>query len=454
MDNSDIKILLIDDDDSLRRVIEHNLCEEGYKVISASGGSAGIKILMESEFDIVITDLKMPDIDGMEVLGTVKSHNKDIPVIMITAFGTIEQAVAALKSGAFDYLTKPFNRDELKITVKKALELRSLRGENLRLKAELSGKFSFDSLIYGSPVMNDIVELLRKVSYSDSTVMLLGESGTGKELIAKAIHYNSPRNKGPFVIVNCAAIPDELLESELFGHSKGAFTGAYSEKKGKFEYADSGTIFLDEIGDLKPSLQAKLLRVLQEKKIDKVGSSVQVDVDVRIISATNRDLKKMISDSLFREDLFYRLSVIPVRIPPLRERRDDIPLLLDYFIKKNSKQRKLVVTSEALAILTNYSWRGNVRELENLIERLTVIKSDSTIIPADLPEEMTSCSSVAGGVICALPEEGLSLDELERDIILKALEKNEWNQSKAAKYLDMTRPTLIYRMEKYNIKKP
>ena len=454
MDNSDIKILLIDDDDSLRRVIEHNLCEEGYKVISASGGRVGIKILMESDFDIVITDLKMPDIDGMEVLKTVKSHNKDIPVIMITAFGTIEQAVAALKSGAFDYLTKPFNRDELKITVKKALELRDLRGENLRLQAELSGKFSFDSLIYGSPVMSDIVELLRKVSYSDSTVMLLGESGTGKELIAKAIHYNSPRNKRPFVIVNCAAIPDELLESELFGHSKGAFTGAYSEKKGKFEYADSGTIFLDEIGDLKPSLQAKLLRVLQEKKIDKVGSSVQVDVDVRIISATNRDLKKMISDSLFREDLFYRLSVIPVRIPPLRERREDIPLLIDYFIKKNSKQRKLEVAPEALAILANYSWRGNVRELENLIERLTVIKSDFTIIPSDLPEEMISGSSVAGGVICSLPEEGLSLDELERDIILKALEKNEWNQSKAAKYLDMTRPTLIYRMEKYNIKKP
>ncbi|KKR30559.1 MAG: Two component, sigma54 specific, transcriptional regulator, Fis family, partial [Candidatus Gottesmanbacteria bacterium GW2011_GWC2_39_8] len=304
-------ILLIDDDDSLRKVIAHHLTLDGYRVISASGGKEGIELFKRGEFDLVITDLKMPDMDGMEVLREIKLLRDDVVVIMITAYGTIEKAVEALKAGAFDYITKPFNRDELKIAIGKALQVKRLEEENLRLKSELDEKFKFDHVIGLSSKMVDVLQVLKRVSKTDSTILLLGESGTGKELIARAIHNNSLRNEKPFVAVNCAAIPEDLLESELFGYQKGSFTGALVDKIGKFEHADGGTIFLDEVGDLKLELQAKLLRVLQEKRIDKIGGTDPIEVNVRVIAATNQNLRELIEKGMFREDLYYRLSVIP-----------------------------------------------------------------------------------------------------------------------------------------------
>lgn len=448
------KILLIDDDDSLRRVIEHNLSREGFEIIARPDGLSGVAAFRSDKIDLVITDLRLPDIDGMEVLKRIKKIDYYTPVLMITAFGTIEQAVNALKEGAFDYITKPFNRDELSIVVKKALEFRDLKGENLRLKKELYSKFSFDSIICKSPIMKKVLQMLGRVALSDSTVLILGESGTGKELLAKAIHYNSRRKTAPFVTVNCAAIPDELMESELFGYSKGAFTGAITSRKGKFESADAGTIFLDEIGDLKPNLQAKILRVLQEKCIDKIGSDFQIDINVRIIAATNKNLKLMVENEEFRGDLFYRLSVIPVKIPPLRERKEDIPLLLEHFMKIKKDAEGLEFSKGAMDLLAEYEWNGNVRELENLVERLAVIKPEGKILPEDLPHEIREVKCQKSKFSVAFPESGIALDDVEREIILKALEKNNWNQTATAKFLQISRPTLMYRIEKYSIVKP
>jgi len=446
-------ILLIDDDESLRKIIAHHLTSDGYKVASACGGKEGLELYKRGEFDLVITDLKMPDMDGMEVLKEIKYLKNDAVVIMITAYGTIEKAVEALKAGAFDYITKPFNRDELKIAVAKALQVKKLEEENLKLKSELDEKFKFEHIIGLSSKMVDVLQILKRVAKTDSTILLLGESGTGKELIARAIHHNSPRSRRSFVVVNCAAIPEDLLESELFGHQKGSFTGAVEDKIGKFEYANEGTIFLDEIGDLKLELQAKLLRVLQEKAIDKIGGTEPIKVNVRVIAATNQNLRKLIDQGAFREDLYYRLSVIPIRIPSLRERKEDIPLLIEHFLKKFKAPSNIKFHPDAIKVMQNYHWKGNVRELGNVIERALVLRKGKIIGTDDLPEEIRFNLQKPGDLILEIPEQGISLEEVEKELLLKALEKNNWNQSKTANFLNITRSTLIYRMEKYNIRK-
>ncbi|MEK6744710.1 MAG: sigma-54 dependent transcriptional regulator, partial [Nitrospirota bacterium] len=331
-------ILLIDDDQSLRRVIEYSLIENGFAVRPAASGEEGLAFFQKEPFDVVITDITMPGMSGMEVLEKVRKADQGLPVIIITAYGTIESAVSAMKQGAFDYITKPFNRDELRITLDRALKMRRLEMENVRLRAEVIDRYRFDAIVGGSEKLREVIALAGRVAPSDATVLVTGESGTGKELLARGIHYSSGRSDGPFVAVNCAAIPENLLESELFGHMKGSFTGAVRDKEGKFELAEGGTLFLDEIGDLRIDLQAKILRALQERTVDRVGGEKPLELDVRVIAATNRDLERGVREGSFREDLYYRLSVVVLHMPPLRERKDDIPLLVGHFLKKFSPQ--------------------------------------------------------------------------------------------------------------------
>src|SRR5512143_178278 len=445
-------ILLIDDDDSLRRVMEFSLTEAGYKVQTAASGEEGLALFAKDLFDAVITDITMPGMSGMEVLTKIRERGEGLPVIVITAYGTIESAVEAMKQGAFDYITKPFNRDELRLTLDKALRMRRLEKENVELRAEITDRYRFESIVGGSEKIRDVLDMAGRVAASDASVLITGESGTGKELLAKGIHYNSPRADGPFVAVNCAAIPEHLIESELFGHVRGAFTGAVKDKEGKFELASSGTIFLDEIGDLRVDLQAKILRVLQERQVDRVGGRHPVSVDVRIIAATNKDIERAVKDGGVREDLYYRLSVITLHMPPLRERRDDIPLLINHFLKKFNRDLDVRIDPEALTMLTAYGWPGNVRELENSIERASVLRRGEAITAAELPDKLRKEKASVGNIILNLPDEGISLEDLEKNLIVKALEKHKGNQTRAAEYLGITRPTLIYRMDKYGIK--
>jgi two-component system NtrC family response regulator len=445
-------ILLIDDDDSLRRVMEFSLTEAGYKVQAAVSGEEGLALFEMGPFDAVITDITMPGMSGMEVLAKIHERDKGLPVLVITAYGTIESAVEAMKKGAFDYITKPFNRDELRLTLDKALRMRRLEKENVELRAEITDRYCFESIVGSSEKIKDVLDMAGRVAASDASVLITGESGTGKELLAKGIHYNSPRAEGPFVAVNCAAIPEHLIESELFGHVRGAFTGAVKDKEGKFEIATSGTLFLDEIGDLRVDLQAKILRALQERQVDRVGGKHPVSVDVRIIAATNKDIERAVKEGSFREDLYYRLSVITLHMPPLRERRDDIPMLVQHFLKKFNRGSDVRIDPEALAMLTAYGWPGNVRELENSIERASVLKRGDTITPAELPDKLKKEKTSVENIILNLPDEGIALEDLEKNLIIKALEKHKGNQTRAAEYLGITRPTLIYRMEKYGIK--
>ncbi len=444
-------ILLIDDDDSLRRVMEFSLAEAGYAVHAAAGGEDGLRLFEKGSFDAVITDITMPGMSGMEVLKNVRRSDVHLPVIIITAYGTIESAVEAMKQGAFDYITKPFNRDELRFTLEKALRMRGLERENVELRAQIRDKYSFDGIIGTSDKIRDVLDTAGRVAASDATVLITGESGTGKELLAKGIHYNSRRAEGPFVAVNCAAIPENLIESELFGHVKGAFTGAVRDKEGKFELADGGTLLLDEIAELRSDLQAKILRALQERETDRVGGSRPVPFNVRVLAATNRDIERSVKEGAFREDLYYRLSVITLHMPPLRERRDDIPLLVDHFLRKY-KAADIAVDPGALAALTAYGWPGNVRELENVIERATVLRRGAVITLAELPDKFRKTARGVDDIILNLPDDGISLEELEKNLIIKALERHKGNQTRAAEYLRITRPTLIYRMEKYGIK--
>ncbi len=446
-------ILLIDDDQSLRRVIEYSLVENGFAVRPAESGEEGLAFFQKEPFDAVITDITMPGMSGMAVLEKVHTADPGLPVIIITAYGTIESAVSAMKQGAFDYITKPFNRDELRITLDRALKMRRLEKENVQLRAEVIDRYRFDAIVGGSEKIREVIALAGRVAPSEATVLVTGESGTGKELLARGIHFSSGRAEGPFIAVNCAAIPENLIESELFGHMKGSFTGAIRDKEGKFELADGGTIFLDEIGDLRIDLQAKILRVLQERTVDRVGGVKQVDLDVRVIAATNRDLERDVREGNFREDLYYRLSVVILHMPPLRERKDDIPLLAEHFLKKFSpKGSDIQLAPDALAILSSYGWPGNVRELENVMERASILKRGDTITTADLPEKLSRRTAGAAAILLNLPDEGLSLEELEKDLISKALDKHKGNQTRAAEYLRITRPTLIYRMEKYGLK--
>ena len=447
------KILVIDDDTSLRRVLEYNLQEEGYEVQAASSGEEGLYLFRQSPPDLVITDMKMPGMDGLMVLKSIKEISPEALVIIITAFGTVDVAVEAMKTGAYDYITKPFNRDELKLTVKKALQYSGLAEENRRLKSELSDKADFRTIVGSSSKMEKVFDVIRKVADTEAAVLITGESGTGKELVARSIHANSSRRDAPFVAINCAAIPRDLLESELFGHMKGSFTGAVKDKIGKFQLAEGGTLFLDEVGELTIELQPKLLRALQEKEVEPVGGMKAQKLDVRVVSATNLNIDKAIADGTFREDLYYRLSVIPIHLPPLRERRDDIPILIRYFCSKHGSD-KVSFDKDALETLVMYPWPGNVRELENTIERLLIMRNSDVISTEDLAEKFRENATTHGNAIIKLPEEGYPLEQLEREVVVMALEKNHWNQTAAARFLRIPRHTLIYRLEKYGITLP
>ena len=452
------KILVIDDDTSLRRVVEYNLQEAGYRVQSASGGEEGLQQFAEEVPDLVITDMKMPGMDGMQVLKLIKERSPETLVIMITAFGTVDVAVEAMKAGAYDYITKPFNRDELRLTVAKALSFSCLAAENRRLKHELADKADYRTIVGSSKVMARVFEIVRKVADTDASVLITGESGTGKELVARSIHHHSSRRDAPFIAINCAAIPRDLLESELFGHVRGAFTGAIKDKTGRFQLADGGTLFLDEVGELPLELQPKLLRALQEKVIEPVGGIKPYKLDVRVVAATNLDMENALADATFREDLFYRLAVIPIHLPPLRERFEDIALLLHYFCGKHGAAR-VSFNNGAMTALSSYRWPGNVRELENLVERLLIMRDCDTITLEDLPDKIRNgsivhCSVPSSGSVVNLPDEGYSLEQLEREVVVSALERNLWNQTAAAKFLRIPRHTLIYRMEKYGIAPP
>ena len=447
-------VLIVDDDDSQRRLIEFWLQEEGLSVVTANDGKTGLQAFEQKSPCLVITDLRMPGMDGLDLLGRIKDINQDVPVILVTAFGTVGNAVDAMKLGAADYILKPLNPDELKLCVHRALEHKELVDENRYLRSFASTAFRFENLVGNARKMRDVFDIAAQVARRDSTVLLMGESGTGKELLAKAVHQNSLRAKKPFVTINCGAIPETLIESELFGHRKGSFTGALADRIGKFEAANEGTVFLDEIGDLTPSLQIRLLRVIQEREIDKIGYPQPIKVNVRIIAATHRNLRTMVEDNQFREDLFYRLSVVTINLPPLRERKEDIPLLVEHFLKKHCGRYQIpliVVSDEALDALAQHNWPGNVRELENVIEHLVVLGKGEVIKPEHLPAEIRQTKSRISSIALKLPEEGISLEDVEKEILLQALEKHQWHQTKAARYLNISRKTLIYRMEKYGL---
>jgi two-component system NtrC family response regulator len=450
-------ILIADDDDSLRRVLEFQLREGGYEVLTAADGLAALELFTASEVDCLISDLRMPGLSGLELLRRASAIARETPVIVITAYGDIETAVEAMRAGAFDYVTKPFNRDEILMTVEKALIFGRAISENRRLRRLVHDHFRLENVIGSSERMRRVLDLVERVARSDATVLITGESGTGKELIAKGVHFSGPRAGHPFVALNCAAIPETLIESELFGHKRGSFTGAVADAKGKFEEASGGTLFLDEVSAMPPALQPKILRVLQEQEIVRLGESAPRKVDVRIIAATNRDLQTMIADGTFREDLYFRLAVVPIGLPALRERREDIPLLSEHFLKRACERHKcgeLRMEREVFAALSTYSWPGNVRELENTIERMAVLASGETITVEDLPENIRRPPNYAANVLLELPPDGLSIEQVEREIIRQALEMNDGNQTRAARYLDITRSALIYRMQKYGLASP
>jgi DNA-binding NtrC family response regulator len=448
-------ILVIDDKDSMREMLTASLTSEGYDVDAAGSGDLGIAKSKEKHFDVVLTDLKMPDISGMEVLSQVKEHDPDTAVIVMTAYGTIETAVEAMKRGAFDFLQKPFDIDHLQMLVERALENQRLLAENLLLREELAQSLGFAEIIGASENMLEVSRLVQKVSPSDTAVLLTGESGTGKELFARAIHSLSQRKSKPYITINCAAIPGELLENELFGSEKGAFTSSHSRKMGKFEIADGGTVFLDEIGDLEFSLQAKLLRVLQEHSFERLGGNKPIEVDVRVIAATNQNLQEAIGKQKFREDLFYRLSVFPIHIPPLRDRRDDIVPLANYFVEKYSRRMKKgekSLSREAIAILERYHWPGNVRELENTIERSIILTEGKKIKPEHLAIRLPSTEEIRLREGAGLREVGqYAQAQAERAMIVRVLGQTNGNKRKTAEILKIDYTTLFEKIKKYGI---
>jgi len=444
-------VLLIDDDDSLRRVTEYTLHQAGYRVLTANDGEQGLRLFALEKPAVVITDIQMPGLSGYEVLARIKADSPETLVIVITAHGTLEKAVEAMKQGAYDYIAKPFSRDELAMVVDKALTFLGLKAENRRLREELAQQFDFSQIVGSSDAMQAVFEMVRRAAPSEATVLISGESGTGKELVARAIHQGSERHAGPFVAVNCAAIPAELLESELFGHVKGAFTGAVRDRQGKFEQAGGGTLFLDEVGELPLELQPKLLRALQEREIEPVGGRTR-QVDVRVVAATNLDIDAALRAGRFREDLYYRLAVIPLELPPLRDRREDVPLLARHFLAKYADGKK-ELSDAALQKMMGYAWPGNVRELENTVQRMCVLSRGEILEPEDLPAKVAGVDAGSSEVV-RLPEGGYPLERIEQDAVLQALRRNQWNQTRAAEFLSIPRHTLIYRMEKYGIRKP
>lgn len=451
------KILVVEDEKSMREVLKILLEGENYEVVTAADGVAGLSFVEKDIFDLVITDMKMPKVDGFEVLKKIKEISPETIVIMITAFGTTESAVEAMKLGAYDYINKPFNIDEIRLIVKKAIEKKRLSEELSVLRQKVETTYALENIIGRSPKMQELFKLIPRIAQSNSNVLIIGESGSGKELFANAVHNLSNRKNKNFVAINCAAFPEGLLESELFGHMKGAFTGAMYNKQGLFEIADGGSLFLDEIGEMPINLQVKLLRVLENGTFRRVGGTNDIKVDVRIISATNKDLKEEIEVGRFREDLYYRLNVVPLKIPPLRERKEDIPLLVSHFLKKLSALSKKV-TPEAMKIMMDYQWKGNVRELENVIERIVLLSDKEEIVPADLPSEMKTHPAERKDTkeIPELTDEGIDVEKIIEDIekryLLEALEKAGGVKMEAAKLLNLSFRSFRHRLQKYGIK--
>ena len=449
-------VLVVDDDESLRRVTQLQLEEAGYRVLTASNGDEALEIIEHERFPLVITDLKMPGVSGLDLLKNIRQAHPQISVLMITAFGTVQNAVEAMKAGAYDYITKPIDYEELLLVVNRAMERYQLVEEVRSLRLSLDQKYGFENIVGRSKALLTVLEMASRVAQRDSTVLIRGETGTGKELLARAIHRNSRRKDRPFVTINCGAIPKDLLESELFGHVKGSFTGAFAPKAGKVETADGGTLFLDEIGELPLELQVKLLRLIQHGEVEKVGAITAETVNVRILAATHRNLQNLIEDGAFREDLYYRLAVIPLELPPLRERTEDIPELVQHLFldaKQKHNLPNLRLPAPLVAYFCDYRWPGNVRELENVIERLVVLSVGEEIRIDDLPEFLRRDRADSSGLQLELPAQGISLEGVEKELIQKALKKFDWNQTKAASFLDISRRTLIYRMEKYGIHK-
>ena len=446
MNNSDVKILIVDDEQIVRDSLTHWFEEDGYQVSSSADAFDVLKDLQPGKYDIMLVDIKMPKMSGLELLEKVKEIDPDCIVIIITAYASVPSAVQALKNGAFDYVTKPIDPDELSHLIKNAIKQKALKKENIALRTSIDEMFSFEGLIGESPEMKKVFELIKIVAPQDTTVMIRGESGTGKELIARAIHMNSPRKYYPIIPVNCGAFTETLLESELFGHEKGAFTGAQYRRKGKIEMANGGTLFLDEVGSISPKMQVELLRVIESKQFTRVGGNEIVKVDFRLISATNENLEKLVEEGKFREDLYYRLNVFTIYVPPLRERRGDIPILANYFVQKFARQMNkpiLKISDEAMEILLNHSWPGNVRELENAIERAMVVGKPPEIKPSDLPFHLEKVNSF----------ETDSLEEVEKNHIQRVLKKYDWNISKAATALNIDRVTLYNKIKKYGLQK-
>jgi DNA-binding NtrC family response regulator len=457
-------ILIVEDEPKMLRLLELNLADDGYTTRTASTAENGLKVLASDRVDLVLSDVKLPGMNGLEFLQAVKRINTAIPVVMMTAYGTVESAVEAMKDGASDFVLKPFSIEEIKLIVRKELEVRRLHEENRQLREALGQRYQYDNIVAHSPGMQEVLATVEQVAPTNSTVLLGGESGVGKDMIARAIHQHSRRVSGPFIKINCTAIPENLLESELFGYEKGAFTGAGAAKPGKFELADKGTIFLDEIGDMPGSLQAKLLRVLQEREFERLGGTRTIKVDVRVIAATNQDLRAALEQGTFREDLYYRLNVVPISIPPLREHKEDIPYLVDHFIKRfarSSGKQIEDITPAALKMLLDFHWPGNIRELENILERAVVMAAGAKIDVADIRLDIAapggsqagatpSAAAAEGSAVLFLPQ-GMTLEQYEDKLIREALQRAGGNKSQAARLLGLSRNALRYRLSKIGV---
>ncbi|MHB8652422.1 MAG: sigma-54-dependent transcriptional regulator [Terriglobia bacterium] len=449
-------ILIVEDEPKMLRLLELTLAEEGFGTRAAPDAEAGLKLLGQEQIDLVITDLRLPGINGLEFLQAVKRTSALIPVVVMTAYGTVETAVEAMKAGASDYVLKPFSLEEIKLIVHKELDVNRLRQENRSLREALGHRYEFKNIVARSPKMQEVLSTVDHVAPSNSTVLLGGESGVGKDLIARAIHQHSRRASGPFIKINSTAIPENLLESELFGYEKGAFTGAATSKPGKFELADKGTIFLDEIGDVPGSTQVKLLRVLQEREFERLGGTKTLKVDVRVVAATNQDLRAALEQGTFREDLFYRLNVVPISIPPLREHKEDIPYLADYFIERfarDSGKPVTGITAAAQKVLMDFHWPGNVRELENIIERAVALSNGAVLDVSDIRLDHAPVAGVVTGAGAAapFPPQGQTLEQFEDDIIKEALRRANGNKSQAARLLGLSRNALRYRLTKIGV---
>lgn len=448
-----IKILLVDDDAALRRILQFKLVQRGFEVTAAANGDEALSLVRSNRYDLILSDMKMPKVTGIELLEQARKLQPDIHVILMTAFAAVPQAVQAVKLGAFDYLTKPFEDEQLFSAIDKALKFRQLESENRQLREQLKATSATREMVGVSKVFKALLAMIDKIAPTDATVLIAGESGTGKELVARAIHRKSNRASGPFLAINCASIPRELIESELFGHVKGAFTGAVKDKKGKFELAESGTLLLDEISELPFELQAKLLRVIQERVIEPVGSEQRVTIDVRLLAASNVDLSERVAAGTFREDLFYRLNVIPLRVPALRERSEDISLLLKEFLHRFAPLEMLTVSDDLMQALQRYHWPGNIRELENLVERMVILRSQNNLTVGDLPSDFGRTVARTDTAHSG-DQDNPTFHEAEKRLIVNALDKFGWNKSRAADYLQIPRHVLIYRMKKYQLTDP